>query len=195
MADWRERIRITLSDLIKEYELPEGSLYLSENKGMNDKDSIISYSVCIWEPNYPSIKDEKPGMNKIVTTISPSTVKSRPDDLDLFIRETQVGDLQEFVPDDAEVLTQTKSDKAAGTIKVRFKKQSLTLPEYIRKNTEYCLKNYESKADSFGCCSRFEKCSDAMKCVHENKLYSKACMYRTNLDQGRIFYGKNRNID
>ena len=33
------------------------------------------------------------------------------------------------------------------------------------------------------------------KCVHENKLYSKGCQYRRNLDAGRIFYGKNRNID
>ncbi len=48
---------------------------------------------------------------------------------------------------------------------------------------------------SFGCCSMFNECSDAKKCVHENKLYSKACMYRRHLDDGRIFYGKNRNID
>ena len=47
----------------------------------------------------------------------------------------------------------------------------------------------------FGCCSRFVECSDARKCVHENKLFSMACHYRHNLDNGRIFYGKNKNVD
>ncbi len=195
MTKWQDKVKLVLSELIKEYALPEGSLYLSENKGQNNSELTISYSVCIWEPDYPRNKTEKTGMNKIVTTISPSTVKSRPDDLDLFIREAQEGDLHEYLPDDAELLQQTKSDKMTGTVKVRFKTSSETLPTYIKKNTEYCIENYVSKADSFGCCSRFNDCSDAKKCVHENKLYSKACMYRNNLDNGRIFYGKNRNIE
>ena len=69
------------------------------------------------------------------------------------------------------------------------------LVEYIKLHTEYRIKHYTSKASTFGCCSKFNACSDAMKCVHENRLYSMACSYRTNLDAGRIFYGKNRNID
>ena len=68
------------------------------------------------------------------------------------------------------------------------------LMDYIIKNVFYCLKNYRSSA-SFSCCSRFTACSDALKCVHENKLYATGCTYRRNLENGRIFYGKNRNID
>ena len=147
-----------LTDLIKEYELPEGSLYLSDNYGQSDltKDTLISHSVCIWEPDYPPIANEKPGQNKIVVTIVPSKVKSRPDDLDLNLREIQEGDLHAYLPEDAEILTQTKSDKDTGTVKIRIERNSIHLVEYIRQNTIYCIKGYVSKATRFGCCSSFE---------------------------------------
>ena len=124
----------------------------------------------------------------------PSTVKSRPDDLDLSLRIEQELDVHEFLPGDAEILPQTTSDKSTGTIKIRFNCTSITMVDYIRRNTEYCIKKYTSKASSFGCCSMFNECSDSKKCVHQNKLYSKACMYRGNLEQGRIFYGENKSI-
>ncbi|NLX02205.1 MAG: hypothetical protein GXY40_06715 [Syntrophomonadaceae bacterium] len=46
----------------------------------------------------------------------------------------------------------------------------------------------------FGCCDRFEKCSDERKCIHSDLIYATACQYRKNLVAGRIFYGRNRNI-
>lgn len=49
-------------------------------------------------------------------------------------------------------------------------------------------------SDSFGCCSRYEACSDAKKCIHPNPIFAVACSYKKNLEQGRIFYGKNRNV-
>ena len=54
--------------------------------------------------------------------------------------------------------------------------------------------NYQP-AEMFGCCSRYLECSDNKKCTHPDKLYVKGCQYKLNLDAGRIFYGKNRNID
>lgn len=108
----------------------------------------------------------------------------------MIIGKIQFGDLD--VPKDAEVkFLQSDEDN----VHVLFSKDSFELVNYIRANTKYSLANYESKASTFGCCSRFNDCSDAKKCVHENKLYSKACMYRRHLDSGKIFYGKNRNID
>ena len=47
----------------------------------------------------------------------------------------------------------------------------------------------------FGCCSRYMQCSDEKKCLHPDFLTSLACAYKRNLEAGRIFYGKNRNID
>lgn len=46
----------------------------------------------------------------------------------------------------------------------------------------------------FGCCSRFSACSDAKKCIHPDRNYSKNCWYQENMKQGKIFYGINRNI-
>ena len=52
----------------------------------------------------------------------------------------------------------------------------------------------EIGGENFGCCSRYEACSDAKACIHPDKLFARACSYRRNLEQGKIFYGKNKNI-
>lgn len=52
-----------------------------------------------------------------------------------------------------------------------------------------------SSENTFGCCNSFLECSDAKRCVHPNKLFASGCLYRANLESGKIFYGKNRNID
>ena len=46
----------------------------------------------------------------------------------------------------------------------------------------------------FDCCSRYEACSDAMRCIHPIPNFSIKCAYRKNLKKGKIFYGRNRNI-
>ena len=194
--DWKNNVRSMLDDVIRERELPTGSLYLSDNYGQSGKNEgkLISHSVCIWEPDYPPMPNEKRGENKIVVTLFLSNAKSRPDDLDVRVRVIQEADLHEYLPEDAEMIPQTASEEETGAIRIRFSNSSPNLVDYIRKNTEYCIDGYESKATRFGCCSRFIECSDAKKCVHTNKLYSKACIYRDSLDEGRIFYGKNKNI-
>lgn len=48
--------------------------------------------------------------------------------------------------------------------------------------------------EHFGCCHRYEQCSDAMKCLHPDFLISLACGYKKNLELGKVFYGKNKNI-
>ena len=194
---WQQKIRDMLKELTGEYELPAGSLYLSDNFGQAERtrEMLISHSVCIWEPDYPPVPGERPGQNRIVATIVPNRVKKRPDDLDIHLREVQEGDLHSYLPEDAQVIARTKAEREAGTVRVRIRRDSPGLTEYIRRNTVYCIRGYISKAARFACCSRFRQCSDAGKCIHVNKLYSKACMYRGSLEQGRIFYGKNRNID
>lgn len=47
----------------------------------------------------------------------------------------------------------------------------------------------------FDCCSRYLECSDAKRCVHPDTEFAVKCGYRKILRRGRIFYGKNRNID
>lgn len=46
----------------------------------------------------------------------------------------------------------------------------------------------------FDCCGRYEQCSDLKKCVHDDPLYSTACTYRKQIENGTVFFGNNRNI-
>lgn len=46
----------------------------------------------------------------------------------------------------------------------------------------------------FDCCSRYEACSDAMKCLQPDEQFRLDCGYRRILASGRVFYGKNKNI-
>lgn len=48
--------------------------------------------------------------------------------------------------------------------------------------------------ERFGCCSRYIECSDKLKCVNPDYIMSLACAYKRNLEAGRVFYGKNKNI-
>lgn len=48
--------------------------------------------------------------------------------------------------------------------------------------------------EEFGCCNSFTACSDAKRCLYDDNPYYRGCMYRKNLEDGRIFYGKNRNV-
>ena len=63
----------------------------------------------------------------------------------------------------------------------------------IIKNT-YSVFMLESDDDMFGCCSSYMECSDKKRCIKDND-FSRNCYYRKNLEMGKIFYGKNRNID
>ena len=47
--------------------------------------------------------------------------------------------------------------------------------------------------EPFGCCEKYVECSDEKRCLHKDPTYATACMYRKNLEAGRIFYGKNAN--
>lgn len=72
--------------------------------------------------------------------------------------------------------------------------------EELMKFSKMLSKSYywlceNEPVDSFGCCSLREECSDEKECVQSNAKLAKACQYRQRLLKGKIFYGKNRNID
>jgi len=50
-------------------------------------------------------------------------------------------------------------------------------------------------SDSFSCCSRYLECSDEMTCIQSDTRLAKGCIYRRNLTNGKIFYGKKNNPD
>lgn len=49
-------------------------------------------------------------------------------------------------------------------------------------------------AQSFACCNDFIRCSNRKQCQHLDNFEYAGCLYRQNLNAGRIFYGKNKNI-
>lgn len=49
--------------------------------------------------------------------------------------------------------------------------------------------------ECFGCCSQYNECSNQKKCVQKDIKLAKGCAYKRNLDNGSIFYGKNRNVE
>lgn len=58
------------------------------------------------------------------------------------------------------------------------------------------LENYTySIQKDFDCCYRFEQCSDAKRCIHPKSAMATSCGYRKILRDGKIFYGKNRNVE
>lgn len=182
--DFYDRLQNTIDKIVESHDLPQNSIYLYSNLSTKTCEEK-SKSICIFEPDYPPnpMVKEKIGKNFVILKL-----EQRKDAYVLYIRPDQADMID--TPDTATV---KKSKSAKPITRVIFQQDDFSIFEYIKDNILYCLANYESK-NSFGCCSRFIECSDAKKCVHENKVYSMGCKYRANLDMGKIFYGKNKNI-
>ncbi len=182
---WK-RLQSLLDELILSNELPENSIHIYSNLSAKGKKSgqETSKSICIYEPDYPAVKNDinNPGRNLVIMNIQDKN------GIELLVRNSQYELIS--APETANVKS-LPSDKDFKHVLFSWDDDSIY--DYIKNNIIYCLKTYHSNAKSFGCCSRFIECSDAMKCVHENKLYSTACSYRKNLENGKIFYGKNNN--
>lgn len=61
----------------------------------------------------------------------------------------------------------------------------------LKKMYEYCKEKIPS---DFDCCSRYEKCSNAKKCIQPDKELNLLCSYRKKVQSGTIFFGSNRNV-
>lgn len=86
----------------------------------------------------------------------------------------------------------TKSDVNWG--KVSFNDSvAIQIINNIKAVFERCY--LDESVESFSCCSRYEECSDEKKCIHPDIKFAKGCYYKMNLENGRIFYGKNRNTE
>lgn len=47
----------------------------------------------------------------------------------------------------------------------------------------------------FDCCSRYNECSAAKKCIHPDPEFALNCSYKYKLKHGIIYFGENRNVD
>ena len=53
--------------------------------------------------------------------------------------------------------------------------------------------NISNKDNLFSCCHRIRECSDAKKCLMSDNPDFINCIYRKNLENGKVFIGKNSN--
>lgn len=67
--------------------------------------------------------------------------------------------------------------------------------QFISAVSDSCRNKFNQSASViFGCCNDFIGCSDALKCLKLDNPDYRGCLYRKNLESGRVFYGKNKNI-
>lgn len=207
-------LEVLVEDLIKKNELPDRGLIVTCNYGAakSNKGQLISYSIKSNEPDYPASEEDLLDKNRhhstFITLKSPSakiwqgTVEIQvasflmrlfpppPDALKVFKQKSK---RDESNSDETENDAQQGSDEVYDD-RFRIPLDSGNLIEWVRSIVQYKISHYVTAAPPFGCCSQFEACSDAKKCIHPNRMYSTACSYRCNLEAGRIFYGKNRNV-
>ena len=88
------------------------------------------------------------------------------------------------------IFNRAKSDPGMIRVLLETPEDVLKYVSILRK----ILKKLEYRYSTFACCSRYEACSDALTCVHPDIKFALGCQYRRNLNEGKIFYGKNRTI-
>lgn len=189
-SGWIDIVNKAIEKIAKEEELPEGSLLLVENLS-RDKKKVSSYSVAVLKPDYPKgVNPNGKAKNSLINIKNVSKKSSPMDTLVISIPDSVLTLVKAQFP---EVLF-VKKDSDPIT-RANIAEDDKILNEFFHYVIKSVLDKYfREGSDSFGCCSRYEKCSDAKKCLHENKLYARSCIYGAHLAEGRIFYGKNRNV-
>lgn len=98
--------------------------------------------------------------------------------------------VSDFLPSDISV-----SDDGKPFFRMDFESTSNGILRFAPFLSAVLDRVIDSFPKEFDCCSRFEECSDAKKCIHPNPDVAIACGYRKILKGGTILTGKNRNVD
>lgn len=182
LVGWKKRLSDKLMDYISVNRLPENSLSIKANMDRN-KTKITSYSVCISEPDLISSNHNR-DTDKSLFRIEEKSNKN-----EVYLR---VG-LKDEILDILNCLNDI-SVKGGKEKYLSINPDSPSAESVLMHMVDYEVKHYSPKASTFACCSRYIECSDAKECIHPNRLYAMACQYRKNIENNRIFYGKNKNI-
>ena len=187
---WIDIINRVITEITKKEELPSGALQLIENLS-RDKEKVSSYSVAVLKPDYPKgVNPNGRAKNTLLNIKSASKKNDTADTLIVSIPDSVLPMVNSRFPNVP--LVKKKSDSLT---RANIASDSDELKDFFHFIVKAVLDKYFTEgSDAFGCCSRYEACSDAKKCLHENKLYARNCIYGAHLADGRIFYGKNRNI-
>ena len=182
-SNWQSVIQEKLNEIIEKRELESDALQLRAN-ATRSNNPVVSYSVYIIDD------DGKAETQKSVIRIKPMSSKNE-DYFHVFINDDKL----QFVslPDGVEIKN-TKTDIAAQITRLKVPNNEDILLQIVDEATNHALDVYKSAGNMFGCCSSFNECSDKKACLYPHKFYTSRCWYRTNLEKGKIFYGKNKNI-
>ncbi len=83
-----------------------------------------------------------------------------------------------------------KENAETNIVEIDYSELSEEFYRYVEEALRYSVTSY-MPTNLFACCSKYVECSNAKKCLHNDLLYAKGCWYRSNLENDRIFYGKN----
>ena len=184
--DWKEAVQKVLNSIVDNEKLPNNSLRLTTNYGRDGR-TVTSFSICFYEPNYPEPLNTK----ELGAKSNVLNIKDNGNGLEIMVDKTRYAEIGSF---DGAQIKEVRSDGKYIHLLVEGNSQELL--KYIARNVLYVYNNYTAKAASFGCCSLYIACSEAKQCLHPNKLYSKACTYRSHLEKGEIFYkSENKSFD
>lgn len=95
----------------------------------------------------------------------------------------------EYVPD----ISGASLTKSTAHIPIVVEEESISTIKAMVRDI-YEQRRSQVSGDTFGCCNDHVRCSDAGYCLHLKDREYWGCYYRKNLEAGRIFYGKNKNI-
>lgn len=180
---WKETVSRALTSVIDKRELPQNSIRLMANISRKNG-NITSYSICICEPDLiqDSLNSKSTENNGTVLRIEDKNASSDSEILKITVNNKKMFNEIE-VPNDAKGY-----EPNSGGPYIKISQKSNNLVQYLECCVGYAIDHYSSKNGSFACCARYMECSKEMKCVHRNRLFSKACEYRKNIESGKIFY-------
>ena len=189
-SNWMIILKAVLDDIAKNEELPDNSLLFIENIGRVTK-KLTSYTVALRKPDFPKGINPNGTAKNALINIKVLKTRSEPvERLSISIPDSllvKVGGKYPNIP-----LVKKKSETVTRAV---ISVEDVKLNEFFVFVIRTVLDKYfKEGSDTFGCCHLYKQCSDAKKCLHENKLYARSCIYGRHLAEGRIFYGKNRNI-
>ena len=170
------------------FQFPSNFFKVKKNTPKSGK---VNYSLTLNEIPFPFTEEN--GKDKLIaTTIFRIEEKgARAKESDCIVVSVNIGTYDCCHPEKP-VEIKEKFDKGnlSGYI-ITLSLDSPSTLDYFKHIIEYKIANYTPAMPPFGCCDKYLACSDVKQCLHINPFYFRACQYRKNLLNGKVFYGKN----
>jgi len=175
--------------LVHELNYPSHFLVVNKSEGK----TVTSFSVAVNEPVSPfgTVDESKASSAAGFLYMKDSATKKDAGKIQIHV-PVNVFEAEEAPLSAESVRRDPKGAASYYEVKVQLSDESL-IP-YLGRIVKRMLSGYVSSQPRFGCCHLYKECSDAQHCVHDNPLFVLACQYKRNLESGKIFYGRNRNI-